>query len=131
VSAEQGIPVLSFRAHDLYLALAADHIEQFIGVNEGVVHVAELLGMPLPEAQTSRRTLRLRAGHRVGHVAVDGPVHMETVTGSSFWSAPKIPPLARLSPVMGFLKKGQGIALLLDARALLDRLLLPPEGVRP
>lgn len=122
------IPVLSFRAGELWLAVAAEDVTAVAPARADVVHIAEILAVEASPPSDDQRVIHVRAAlAQGGAIAVsafraDPPVEVLSCgSGHIVPAAPGIP-RERWRPVMGFAHIDERTLLLLDLASVVRAL---------
>ena len=117
MTAADDISLLCFRAGDVRLALPSDEVQDIGPPGAGVPHVGSRLGLPAGAAGDAAARQISLASLGGASLAVDGPVGMRSVAARHLARVPSI--LARDDrPILGFVKDGEALMILLDARRL-------------
>lgn len=122
------IPVLSFRAGELWLAVAAEDVAAVEPARTDVVHIAEILVVDAAPPSGEQRVIRVRAAPAPGRAITDSAFRADPPVEVLFCRSGHIVPAApgiphrRWRPVMGFAHIDERMLLLLDLASVVRAL---------
>lgn len=131
------IPVLGFRAGELWLAVAAEDVTAVENGRPDVVHIAEILAVEPGRRRATQRVIHVRAVNAADGTETasaflaDPPVEVLICRAGHIVPMSKSVPLLRLQPIMGFARIGERLHLLLDIEGIIRALHQERTGEEP
>jgi chemotaxis signal transduction protein len=119
------IPVLGFRAGELYLAVAAEDVTAVEAARPDVVHIAEILDVEPAPPSEAQRVIHVRAadGARTSSAFLaDPPVEVLSCSAGHIVPMAGNTPSLRLQPIMGFARIDERLHMLLDIEGIIRAL---------
>lgn len=110
------VSVLRFQAGEVRLGLAAGSVVAIGAPEAGCAHIGDLLG--LGGSGAGERVVGLESGGVRVQFIVDGPVGLDEVGPERVLKPAPALPAHRLGAILGFLRDGERIVILLDVPAL-------------
>jgi hypothetical protein len=119
------IRLLRFQAGEVPLAVAADAVRSVGPPGPDSLHVAAVLGLESGSPE-GRRSIELAHAGAPVRLLVDGPIGFDEATRARLLAPPPALPFALIPPVIGLLRDGDRIVLLVDTRLLARYASSPP-----
>lgn len=119
-SAPTELPVMSFYAGTLPVAVAAGGVNVLSAADREHAHLAELLDLKTDTPSGNERSVQLSHGDRSVFLRVDGPVRIEDITASQIIVTPaSMRPVGKM-PIMAYAERLGQLVALLDISKLVE-----------
>ena len=130
---ERSVSVLRFSGGGIPLGLAADAVLALASPGKDVPHIGSFLGLAPGNPSGEKRRLSVQGKTGIIEVLVDGPIWIKQVTSKDVAPLPVVLRWGKIRPVMGFLREGAQVVVLLDVDGLVvnSHSQAPVQGVWP